>query len=310
LPKLIVLSDPVYLLHDPGPWHPESPARLTAVQKAIDSIKNIELITTSRPARLDELHLVHTAKYIDYVMSLPDDHPVQLDPDTLMSLYSKEAALKAAGGVIDITEMVMAGKNIRAFCAVRPPGHHAMPDRAMGFCIFNNVAIAAAWALDKKGLERIAIMDWDLHHGNGTEAVFYNSEKALYISTHQSPFYPGTGDSLDTGTGAGTGFNINIPMAAAAGDDQFQEAFEGIILPALNNYKPQLIFISAGFDAHRNDPLGGLKLSTEFFGQMTRWLSEVADKYSDGRIVSVLEGGYNLTAIEETVKIHLEELKN
>ncbi len=224
-----------------------------------------------------------------------------------MSEHTREAALKAAGGTIEAVRRVIAGEMRRAFCAVRPPGHHAEADRAMGFCIFNNVALGAASAL-QAGLKRIAIVDWDLHHGNGTQAAFYDTDRVLYISFHQSPHYPGTGAESEKGVGSGLGYTINIPMVAGSSDIDYRGAFDEIVIPALSNYKPQLIMISAGFDAHQDDPLGSLYLTTEYFGEMTRALREMAERYSNGRIVSVLEGGYNFAALKDSVTVHLKEL--
>jgi acetoin utilization deacetylase AcuC-like enzyme len=196
----------------------------------------------------------------------------------------------------------------RAFCAVRPPGHHAEPARAMGFCIFNNIAIGAAYATVKKGIEKVAIIDWDVHHGNGTQKAFYISDNILYVSLHQYPHYPGSGLDSETGAGSGEGYTINLPMPGGSDDDDYREAFEKIILPALDTFQPGLIFISAGFDAHRADPLAGINLSTEFYGEMTSLLRESANQYCGGRIISVLEGGYNMDILKETIALHLTEL--
>jgi acetoin utilization deacetylase AcuC-like enzyme len=305
--KLGVLYDPVFLRHETGPAHPESPMRLRAVKQALDEIDWPTEQIEARPAMREELLMIHTPEYVDFILGLDVKGIVQLDLDTAVSEHSKEAALKAAGGTIEAVKRVIDGKFRRAFCAVRPPGHHAERDRAMGFCIFNNVAIGAAYAL-KAGLERIAIIDWDLHHGNGTQNSFYDTDQVLYISLHQAPFYPGTGTEQEKGIGKGLGYNINIPMVAGSSDVDFRGAFDGIIMPSLRNYEPQLIMISAGFDSHRDDPLGSLYLTTEYFGEMTRALKNIADECSNGRIVSVLEGGYNFAALKECVAIHLKEL--
>lgn len=262
---------------------------------------------TAREATRDELLAIHTPEYVDFILGMDVKGIVQLDLDTSVSEHSREAALKAAGGTIEATRLVIEGKLRRAFCAVRPPGHHAEADRCMGFCIFNNVALGAMYAL-KAGLERVAIIDWDLHHGNGTQNAFYDTDRALYISLHQAPFYPGTGTESEKGEGAGLGYTINIPVVAGSSDVDFREAFDEIILPSLRNYAPQMIFISAGFDSHQDDPLGSLYLTTDYFGEMTRALRNIADQYSNGRIVSVLEGGYNFAALKECVAVHLKEL--
>ena len=306
--KLGIVADPIYLLHNPGIWHPESPQRLAAVDEGIDSLTFETIPITARAATRDELLLVHTPEYVDAILNLKVRENIALDPDTVMSEHTQEAALKAVGGVLEAIDRVLARQIDCAFCAVRPPGHHAEPDRPMGFCIFNNDAIGAAYAIARKNLARVAIVDWDLHHGNGTQKAFYESDRVLYISTHQFPYYPGTGATDEIGAGAGIGFNINLPMHAGANDNDFREAFNEVILPALTNFEPELLFISAGFDAHYADPLGGLNLTTEFFGEMTRMLKGIADKFCDGMIVSVLEGGYDFSALRDAVALHLEGL--
>jgi acetoin utilization deacetylase AcuC-like enzyme len=306
--KIGILFDPVFLLHDPGPAHPESPKRLLAVEEGI-KLSDIPLVAIpARPASRMELCLVHTPEYVDYILNMKIDGIVQLDPDTAISEHSPEAARRAAGGVIEAVDRVMQGELKRVFCAVRPPGHHAEPDHAMGFCIFNNIAIGAAHALSKWDLKRVAIVDWDLHHGNGTQDEFYDTDEVLYISLHEFPFYPGTGRETEQGEGKGLGFNINIPLVAGSSDEDFRSAFQEIIIPALTNYRPELLLISAGFDAHRDDPLGDLYLSSEYFGEMTAILSEIANSSAKGRIISVFEGGYNLQVLRDCISIHLKEL--
>jgi acetoin utilization deacetylase AcuC-like enzyme len=306
--KLGIVFDPIYLKHDAGPMHPESPQRLTAVQEAIKGLDFPIAGILARPASRDELALVHEDKYIDCILNMKVTELTYLDPDTAISPRSQEAALMAAGGVIEAVDMIMRGDLKRAFCAVRPPGHHAEPDRAMGFCIFNNIAIGAGRALSRWGLSRIAIVDWDLHHGNGTQKAFYDTDEVLYISLHEYPFYPGTGREIEKGEGKGLGYTIDIPQVPGSSDDDYRTAFQEIIIPALADFRPELIMISAGFDAHRDDPLGDLCLSTEFFGEMTGMLIEMAKQYTMGRIISVLEGGYNLQALKDSVTVHLKEL--
>ena len=215
---------------------------------------------------------------------------------------------KAAGGVVCAVESVMAGEVRKVFCAVRPPGHHAERDRSMGFCIFNNIAIGAACAVKRHKLEKAAIVDWDLHHGNGTQNAFYDTSHVLYISLHQSPYYPGTGSTFEIGEGGGKGYTLNIPMEAGSSDDEYRGAFSNLVIPALRDFQPEILFISAGFDAHRDDPLGDMNLTTGFFGEMTRLLKIIADEFCNGRLISVLEGGYNLQALRESVTLHIEEL--
>ena len=306
--KLGIVFDPIYFQHAPGTAHPETPNRLVAVQEAIKALEFPIVAIPARAATEDELCLVHDKKYVERILSMKVTEVTYLDPDTAISPHSQEAALKAAGGVIEAVDIVMQGNLKRAFCAVRPPGHHAEPDKAMGFCIFNNIAIGAAHALSSRGLGRIAIIDWDLHHGNGTQDAFYSTDEVLYISLHQWPFYPGSGREDEKGEGKGLGFNLNFPMVPGSSDQDFRAAFREVIMPALANYAPELIMISAGFDAHRDDPLGDLYLTTEFFGEMTGMLREMAKKFCQGRIISVLEGGYNMQALKDSVIIHLKEL--
>jgi acetoin utilization deacetylase AcuC-like enzyme len=306
--KLGIVFDPVFLLHNPGPTHPEAPARLRAVEEGIKALDQPLVAIPARPASREEICLVHTPEYVDSILNRQIDGIVLLDGDTGISTHTPEAAKKAVGGVIEAVDSVMKGQLKKVFCAVRPPGHHAEPDHAMGFCIFNNIAIGAAHALSKWNLTRIAIVDWDLHHGNGTQDIFYTTDEVLYISLHQFPFYPGTGRETEQGEGQGLGYNINIPLVPGSSDEDFRTAFQEIVIPALSNYKPELLLISAGFDAHRDDPLGDLYLTTEFFGEMTGLLCEIADLYCKGRVISVLEGGYNYQALKECVTVHLKEL--
>ncbi len=306
--KLGIVFDPIYFQHDPGAAHPETPNRLIAVQEAVKALEFPIVAIPARAATVDELCQVHDTEYIQHILNMKVTEVTYLDPDTAISPRSQEAALKAAGGVIEAVDNVIQGSLKRAFCAVRPPGHHAEPDKAMGFCLFNNIAIGAAHALSKRGLGRIAIVDWDLHHGNGTQDAFYDTDEVLYISLHQWPFYPGSGREDEKGEGKGLGFNLNFPMVPGSSDEDFRAAFKEVIIPALTNYAPELIMISAGFDAHRDDPLGDLYLTTEFFGEMTGMLREMAKQCCQGRMVSVLEGGYNMQALKDSVIIHLKEL--
>jgi acetoin utilization deacetylase AcuC-like enzyme len=294
--------------HDTGSWHPESSQRLTAVLEVIVD-QGIDFVKIEpREASKEELALVHSGEYIDIIFKLNPREIVMLDPDTAFSPGTREAALRAVGAVLESVDTIVEGKIAGAFCPVRPPGHHAEPDRAMGFCIFNNIAVGAAYAVKKKGIGKVAIIDWDVHHGNGTQKMFYSNNKVLYISLHQFPHYPGSGSERESGTGTGEGYNINIPMPSGAGDDDYRRAFEDKIIPALDEFAPGLIFISAGFDAHSDDPLAGINLSTGFYGEMTTMLRDAANKHCKGRIISVLEGGYNPDILKETVAIHLTEL--
>ena len=306
--KIGVVTDPIFHKHDTGPEHPESAERLLVIEEAIKGIGDLGVQIPARPATRDELLLIHIPEYVDHILNLKIMDRIALEPETIMSQNTPKAALKAVGGVLAAIDQAIDGNLSRSFCAVRPPGHHAEPDKAMGFCIFNNVAIGAAYAIKKYYLNRIAIVDWDLHHGNGTQDAFYKSDQVLYISLHQSPFYPGTGTVDEIGNGAGAGYTINIPMVAGSSDQDFRDAFDEIVLPALRNYGPELILISAGFDAHQDDPIGSLYLTSPYFGEMTRNLVDIAEQVCYGRLISVLEGGYGRDILRESVEYHLKEL--
>ena len=251
------------------------------------------------------LHLVHPSALVDHVLApMKDDERRWIDGDTVMSAGSAEAALRAAGAVCDAIDSVMAGEIDNAFCAVRPPGHHAEPGRAMGFCLFNNVAVGALYAREKHALGRIAVVDFDVHHGNGTQAAFETDGDLFYASTHQWPLYPGTGAPGETGVGN----IVNVPLAAGSGSAEFRYAMSENVLPALEAFRPDMILVSAGFDAHRDDPLAGLKFCTEDYGWATARLSEIADGLCGGRLVSALEGGYDLSALADSVAVHVGAL--
>lgn len=297
-----------FLRHLDGYAHVERPARLEAILSRLQDDpywSGVDLIEPA-PAQRDWLMAVHSEKYVDQMLSLSPDYPVVLDwGDTVATEATPEAARLAAGATVRAAQLVLEASYPAAFCAVRPPGHHAEPDRAMGFCIFNNVAIAARWLVDHGGLERIPIIDWDVHHGNGTERIFIDDRRVFYISLHQYPHYPGTGASSVVGTGDGGGYNMNIPMNAGDSDTEYLAAFDTSIIPALHAYKPQFILISAGFDAHADDPLSDICLTTDVYAEFTRRLCVVADQHAEGRIVSVLEGGYDLDALAASVQTHL-----
>jgi acetoin utilization deacetylase AcuC-like enzyme len=303
---LHIYTHPACLEHDPGYGHAESPARLRAVLQALDDpcFSTLERVEAPRATR-EQLQRVHDADYVDSILAgAPAQGYVRLDPDTVMSPGSTEAASRAAGAVCAATDAVLRGETRRAFCAVRPPGHHATRDQAMGFCLFNNVAVAAAHALAVHGIERVAIVDFDVHHGNGSQDIFATDPRVLYASTHQVPLYPGTGAAAEHGAG-----NIfNAPLPPEAGSGEFRATWEKRLLPELDLFRPQLLLVSAGFDADARDPLAQLRLVPDDYAWITRRLVELADRHADGRIVSALEGGYDLDALREGVAAHVAEL--
>ncbi len=294
------------LHHNPGPGHPETPARLRAVLEALEAPVFATLTRQVAPrATRIQLERVHERAYVDQVFaSAPAADIVQLDADTAMSPGSLEAALRAAGAACAAVDAVLDGETTRAFCAVRPPGHHATHNAAMGFCLFNNVAVAAAYAIAAHGLTRVAIVDFDVHHGNGTQDIFQHDCRVLYASSHQRPLYPGTGAADEHGDGN----IINAPLPPGAGSLVFRAAWNVRLLPELELFRPELVVISAGFDAHARDPLADLELEAADYTWITRRLVELADCYANGRIVSVLEGGYNLSALRECTAAHVGAL--
>jgi acetoin utilization deacetylase AcuC-like enzyme len=301
--------DPIYLKHDTG-QHVEVAARLVAIIAYLEKTGLTSQLTLiePRPATVDEIALVHRRDYIKGIEEKAASGGGWLDPDTVMSADSYQAALYAAGGLIRAVEAVMSGEVTSAFALVRPPGHHATSGYAKGFCLFNNIAIATRYALDKYKLERILIIDFDVHHGNGTQEAFYDNPRVMYISTHQYPFYPGTGSLDETGGGAAEGTNINIPLPAGCGDAEYLKVFEQIIVPAARRFNPQLILVSAGYDNHWADPLAMMEVSVTGFGQMTEIIKGLADELCGGRLALTLEGGYNLDALAASVKATFDVL--
>ena len=294
------------LRHDPSPGHPESPQRLTAVLDALDAPEFAGLIRREAPrAELAMLERVHPPQFITSCLeAVPKTGYAAVDEDTFLSPGSGEAALRAAGALCAAVDGVMAGEGANAFCAVRPPGHHAEPSRAMGFCLFNNVAIGALHARVAHGCARVAVIDFDVHHGNGTQAVFERDPTLFFASTHQSPLYPGTGMASERGVGN----IVNVPLRPQSGSAEFRTAISAAVLPALSRFKPEFILISAGFDAHREDPLANLELTDEDFAWVTREILAVAKTCCAGRVVSTLEGGYDLDALASSVSVHVREL--
>ena len=293
--------------HNPGDGHPERPARLQSILAVLDHPDFATLDRRTAPlAAREDIALVHPAEFVDMILAAaPKQGHVMIDSDTLLSPGSDRAALRAAGAVISAVEAVCTGEAKSAFCAVRPPGHHAEPDRAMGFCLFNSIAVGAAVAEARHGLSRIAIVDFDVHHGNGTEAITETRSGWLYASSHQWPLYPGTGAASHRGP---HGNIVNATLPPGAGSARFRAAFEERILPALDAFRPELILISAGFDAHRRDPLAGLELESEDFAWVTDALCALASRHAEGRVVSTLEGGYDLDALAESAAAHVRAL--
>src|SRR5256712_3512300 len=304
----VFITHPDFLKHDAGPGHPERPERLQAITTAIDQSPLGDVLEQIVPDPVDEEQLaaVHHREYIHYVRDLAAHGGGALDPDTMVSPVSFEVALLSAGGAVAATRAVMEGRAHTAFAAVRPPGHHALPDRGMGFCLFNNAAVAAADARQRFGLSRLCVLDWDVHHGNGTQAIFYRDGGVLYISLHQEFWYPGTGAIEETGEGDGTGFTINMPLPAGTGDEGYRLAFEEVVIPVLRASAPQLLIISAGYDAHAGDPLGGMLLSAAGFGTLAQMVLDARPDRS--KVAAVLEGGYDLVHLTNSVMATLAAL--
>jgi acetoin utilization deacetylase AcuC-like enzyme len=299
------IHHPDCFLHDMGSHHPECPDRLTAIEDHLLAIGLLQYLVseTAPAASREQLLRVHDGDYIDSLAEAsPHSGIVHLDPDTAMNPHTLSAALHAAGAVVRATDMVIGGEAENAFCNVRPPGHHARRRQAMGFCFFDNVAVGAAHALIAHGLERVAIVDFDVHHGNGTEDIFAGNDRVMMVSTFQHPFYP------YSGTEGRSDLMVNIPMAAYSGGAEFRKAVEHSWLPALNAFAPRMLFISAGFDAHRDDDMASLRLVEEDYAWVTRQIMDVADRHAGGRIVSTLEGGYNLPALARSAAAHVRQL--
>ncbi|MFQ5780005.1 MAG: histone deacetylase family protein [Nitrospiria bacterium] len=313
------ITHPLYLRHETGPGHPETSRRLTAIQDRVTRPdegsggtfrSQLAFFSPSLHPELSEwiVEVHHHSYYQALRERAPQRGRIYLDPDTPCSPESLAAAEMAVSGVLTAADRVMEGTVENAFCALRPPGHHAEPDHAMGFCLFNNVAIGARYLQKMYQLKRIFILDWDVHHGNGTQHRFYDDQTVFYFSTHQYPFYPGTGSEQERGDGDGEGFTCNCPLPAGSGDLEILSAFENNLIPAVEAFRPDFIMISAGFDAHRDDPLANLEVTETGFGEMTKVVKSLAERYCQGRIISCLEGGYNLDALARSVESHLEVL--
>ena len=297
--------------HQVSPGHPESPDRLIAIRDLLERTGQWDAIhkVQSRAATFDEIALVHPRAYIQTIEEAVKRAPTVVDgADTEVSVGSLQAALKVVGAGLQATDDVLSGQSRTAFILGRPPGHHALPDRAMGFCLFANIALAAVYARRTYGVERIAIIDWDVHHGNGTQAIFYETDQVFYVSTHEFPLYPGTGRSDEEGMGQGRTYNRNFPLSAHKDDTDYLQIFEGPLADAILGYRPELILISAGFDAHEHDPLAHMRVTDEGFTRMTDVVVRLAGELCEGRIISFLEGGYHLGGLAQSVSGHLAAL--
>ncbi len=306
-----LLADRRFLQHDTGPHHPECPARLQVLCDLFDgpAYAGFPRIA-AREATQEELRRVHGHDHVAQVAASAGRRETWFDGDTPASAGSFEAALLAAGGALAMADAICAREVDNGFAAVRPPGHHAEEDRPMGFCLFNNAAVVARHLVATRGLSRVLVVDWDVHHGNGTQRTFYDSKEVLFVSTHQYPFYPGTGAPAECGRGEGAGYNLNVPMPAGAGNAEYLAAFRELVLPVARRFEPEFVLVSAGFDAHRADPLASINLDEQAFACMTAALQEVADESSNGRLMLLLEGGYDLQALAASVAACVQGLSH
>jgi acetoin utilization deacetylase AcuC-like enzyme len=310
---VIIATDPLCVRHDPGPGHPEQPARFTAAQKALEQagLLHPSALVTPPPASMEDLERVHSPEYLALAQSqILAGRPRLSTGDTAVCIESWKAAQRAAGCAIAATEAVLQGRSQTAFALIRPPGHHAGRANGMGFCVLNNVAIAARFAQHRFGIQRILIVDWDVHHGNGTQDLFYEDGSVFFFSTHQSPLYPGTGKASETGRGQGAGTTLNCPLPAGSARAEVFDAFESKLLPAMERFQPELILLSAGFDSRKGDPLGGFELTDADFSDLTHMMRSLAEKTGQGRVVSFLEGGYNLPGLASAVTAHVKALQD
>lgn len=308
--KTGLVYHPDYLKHKTGLMHPERPERLKACLKALnDSQFADELhIIDPTPATIDQIAYVHDRDYIEFVKA-SCERGMMIDFDTIISKDSFDVALLAVGGALSAADAVMDGEIDNAFCLIRPPGHHARPNQGMGFCLFNNIAIMAKYLQNEHNRQRILIIDWDLHHGNGTQEIFYEDASVFYFSIHQYPYFPGTGAIQEAGRDEGEGFTLNIPMDPLSSTEDYVTAFEDVLKSVALKFEPNFVLISAGFDAHEKDPLGRIKMTTEGFGRLTEIVCEIVDETCDGKLVSLLEGGYNLKALSSSVVEHIAKMK-
>lgn len=314
MPKTGLIYDPVFLQHDTGTSHVERPQRLTAILQRLEATGLRDRLVSIQPMPADRavLELAHSPQYLDRVARdlAAGRSLLSTDPsgDTHLSAGSREAALMAAGAVVAAVDAVMDGRVRNAFCCVRPPGHHATRNAGMGFCIYNNLAIGALYARQRYGLHKILIMDWDVHHGNGTQDIFNEDPGVFFVSSHQTGIYPGTGAYRDRGADAGEGTVLNLPLAAHTSEEDFIRVWSELLPPLMEEFRPEFVFISAGFDAHEEDLLGSMGMTADGFATMTRLALSLAHQYGDDRLVSVLEGGYNTEALADSVEAHLREM--
>ena len=301
-----------YLLHNAGIGHPERPERLVSIIKHLSEIKLLDKLIGIEPypADISWIEAIHTREYIDSVKKASELGNTHLDADTGICPDSYRIALLSAGGALAATDAVMDQKIDNAFCAIRPPGHHAEKRYARGFCLFNNIAITARYLQKNYQLEKILIVDWDVHHGNGTQNSFYDDPTVFYFSIHQWPHYPGSGLLIEKGVGKGLGSTLNVPLSGGHGNQDYIDAFEDQLVPAMKTFKPDFILISAGFDAHYSDPLAGMQLTEKGYVSLTKIVMNLADEFSQGRIISLLEGGYHLDVLARSVAAHIEALMN
>jgi len=305
-----IVLDSRYQEHYTGRSHPERSARIAALVDALEQYQRPGLKRFSpRLATPEEIALVHDATHVDRVAATANQHSFAFDADTPVSAQSYTTALLATGGLLTLLEAIMTHDIDNGFALVRPPGHHAERDRAMGFCLFNSAAIGAQYLRERFGLKRILVMDWDVHHGNGTQHSFYDDPGVLYVSTHQYPYYPGTGALSEVGQGQGEGYTVNLPLSPRCGNAEYQELFTDVIAPICREFDPEFVLISAGFDAHARDPLGGMEVTEAGFGAMARVLLQIARDHAQGRCAAILEGGYDLEGLQKSVRCVLDEME-
>jgi acetoin utilization deacetylase AcuC-like enzyme len=308
--KTGIVRHPIYLEHKTGVLHPENPQRLQSIYDMLDNRAFGDALVHIEPryATLEEILRVHDPRYVDRVLDSAEKPRVRFDPDTVTSPKTYQAALMAAGGVMEAIKQAMTKAVLNAFALIRPPGHHALRDQAMGFCIFNNESIGAHYAMKTYGLQRVLIVDWDVHHGNGIQSIFYDNPHVLYFSVHRTPFFPWSGEVSEVGEGAGEGYTVNVSLEPGCSNADYGNIFRHLLLPIAEQFEPELLLVSAGFDTHHSDPIGTMNVTTEGFARMTALLMEMAAALCAGRLVLALEGGYNPQALRDSVEMVLWEL--